>query len=63
MMESFSSFKACDVEGELLSLLKNYLENLEQRAALIVKHLSGENNVWSSTRISTGNVLVFNIHK
>ena len=63
MMESFSSFKACDVEGELLSLLKNYLENLEQRVPLIVKHLSGENNVWSSTRISTGTALVFNIHK
>ena len=34
--------KAYGVEGELLSLLKNYLENREQRVVLNVKHLSGE---------------------
>ena len=41
MMESFLSYTTYGVEGELLSLLKNYLENREQRVVL-----NGQTSEW-----------------
>ena len=49
--------KAYGVEGELLSLLKNYLENREQRVVLNCQ-TSEWRKIMSSTRISTGTTLV-----
>ena len=56
--------KAYGVEGQLLSLLQNYLENREQRVAL-----DGQKSEWrkrmsgNTTRISTRTTLVFNKYK
>ena len=45
--------KAYGLEGELLSLLKNYLENWEQRVAL-----NGQTSAWRKmSEISQGSVL------
>ena len=56
--------KAYGVEGELLSPLKNYLENRYQRVVLNGQTSEWrKNKIWSSTRISSRTTFVFNIHK
>ena len=56
--------KAYGAEGELLLLLKKYLENQYQRVVLNGQTSEWrKNKVWSSTGISSRTTFVFNIHK